>query len=148
MAEKKVIDLEVLMEIIKILKDNDLSEICIEQNGVKIKVKQEYAQPVSIAHHAVVPAVHEEAVGSGKEKLDIISAPLVGTFYRSPSPDVEPYVEVGDEVEAGQVLCIIEAMKMMNEITADFDCEIVEILVKNGQQVEYNTPLFRVRPTS
>jgi acetyl-CoA carboxylase biotin carboxyl carrier protein len=73
-----------------------------------------------------------------------IKSPMVGTFYRAPAPDAEPYVHVGSVVQKGQVLCIIEAMKLLNEIEAEFSCRIVEILVENAQPVEYNQPLFRV----
>jgi acetyl-CoA carboxylase biotin carboxyl carrier protein len=76
---------------------------------------------------------------------DIIVSPMVGTFYQAPSPDSPPYVKVGDKVKKGQTLCIIEAMKIMNELEAEFDCEILEVLVEDGQPVEFDTPLFRVK---
>ena len=77
---------------------------------------------------------------------DEIKSPMVGTFYLSPAPDADPYVEVGSAVKKGQVLCIIEAMKLMNEIESEHDGKIVEILVENAQPVEYNQPLFRIEP--
>jgi acetyl-CoA carboxylase biotin carboxyl carrier protein len=76
---------------------------------------------------------------------EIISSPMVGTFYQAPSPDSPPFVKVGDKVKKGQTLCIIEAMKIFNELEAEFDCEILEILVEDGQPVEFDTPLFRVK---
>ena len=76
---------------------------------------------------------------------DIIKSPMVGTFYRAPAPDASPFVTEGDKVKKGQTICIIEAMKIMNEIEAEFDCEILEILVENGEPVEFDTPLFRVK---
>jgi acetyl-CoA carboxylase biotin carboxyl carrier protein len=76
---------------------------------------------------------------------DLITSPMVGTFYQAPSPDSPPYVKVGDKVKKGQTLCIIEAMKIMNELEAEFDCEILEVLVEDGQPVEFDTPLFRVK---
>jgi len=76
---------------------------------------------------------------------ELIKSPMVGTFYQAPSPDSPPYVKVGDKVKKGQTLCIIEAMKIMNELVAEFDCEILEILVEDGEPVEYDTPLFRVK---
>jgi len=82
---------------------------------------------------------------SPKEEGEIISSPMVGTFYQAPSPDSPPYVRVGDRVKKGQTLCIIEAMKIMNELEAEFDCEILEVLVEDGQPVEFDTPLFRVK---
>jgi acetyl-CoA carboxylase biotin carboxyl carrier protein len=76
---------------------------------------------------------------------ELITSPMVGTFYQSPSPDSPPYVKVGDKVKKGQTLCIIEAMKIMNELEAEFDCEILDILVEDGQPVEFDTPLFKVK---
>ena len=78
------------------------------------------------------------------EKQEIINSPIVGTFYRAPSPDSAPYVEVGSVVEKGQVFCIVEAMKLMNEIEADFKCKVIEILKENAQPVEFGDPLFVV----
>ena len=78
----------------------------------------------------------------------LITSPMVGTFYQAPSPDSPPYVKVGDKVKKGQTLCIIEAMKIMNELEAEFDCEILEVLVEDGQPVEFDTPLFRVKRLS
>ena len=76
---------------------------------------------------------------------ETINSPMVGTFYQAPSPDSPPYVKVGDKVKAGQTVCIVEAMKIMNEIQAEFDCEILEVLVEDGQAVEFDTPLFKVK---
>jgi acetyl-CoA carboxylase biotin carboxyl carrier protein len=76
---------------------------------------------------------------------EVITSPMVGTFYQAPSPDSPPYVKVGDKVKKGQTLCIIEAMKIMNELEAEFDCEILEVLVEDGQPVEFDTPLFKVK---
>ena len=81
------------------------------------------------------------------EELHIVKSPIVGTYYAAPNPEAEPFVRVGDMVEAGQTVCIIEAMKLMNEIEADVSGEVVRILVENGQPVEYGEPLFALRPT-
>ena len=148
MPEKKGLDIETLKEIINIMKEYDLSEICIEQNGVKMQVKQGYAQPTHPVYSVPAqtkpePVIEQE---TSKDNSVFISAPIVGTFYEAPKPGEKPYVNVGDSVTAGQVICIIEAMKIMNEITADMDCDILEILVKNGQDVEYSQSIFRVRP--
>ena len=83
---------------------------------------------------------HEEDLGG-----NLITSPMVGTFYSKPSPDSEPYVEVGSHIKKGDVVCIVEAMKLMNEIESEFEGEIVEVLVKNGEPVEYGKPLFRVK---
>lgn len=99
---------------------------------------------------AVAPepkAAEPSAPAVEKSNTVEIKSPMVGTFYRAPAPDAEPYVSEGSVVAKGQVLCIIEAMKLMNEIEADFSCKIVEILVQNTQPVEYNQPLFRVIKT-
>jgi acetyl-CoA carboxylase biotin carboxyl carrier protein len=90
---------------------------------------------------ATAPQVQEE-----ERKLPVITSPLVGTFFRSPSPDDPPFVEVGQMVQPGQVLCIVEAMKLMNQIKSEMAGRLVEILVKNGQAVEFDQPLFRVDP--
>jgi len=151
MPDKKGLDLEILKEIIQIMKDEDLSEVSIEQNDIKVHVKRAPAQSSIVTQGAAVLTAHEQT-GRPSEaeniaaELVIIPAPMVGTFYRAPSPEAEPYVNVGDEIKAGQVICIIDAMKLMNEITADVDGEIVEILVEDGQPVEYDQPIFRVRP--
>jgi len=79
------------------------------------------------------------------EEGELITSPMVGTFYQAPSPDSPPYVKVGDKVKKGQTLCIIEAMKIMNELEAEYDLEILEILVEDGEPVEFDTPLFRVK---
>jgi len=95
---------------------------------------------------AMVP--QEAAAETGRaEDSHIVKSPIVGTFYGSPSPGSEPFIKLGETVEAGQVLCIIEAMKLMNEIESDVSGEIVRILVENGQPVEYGEPLFAIRPT-
>jgi len=92
------------------------------------------------------PAVQKiEAKPECEEEGEIIASPMVGTFYQAPSPDSPPYVKVGDKVKKGQTLCIIEAMKIMNELEAEYDLEILDILVEDGQPVEFDTPLFRVK---
>lgn len=148
MPEKEGFDLQILKEIIKIMKENDINEVCIEQKGLKIQVKQGYAQTYAPVYGVPALPTREKVVSpvAPSDEFVFISAPMVGTFYRAPSPDAEPYVEVGSQVKAGQVICIIEAMKLMNEITADMDCEIVEILARNGQSIEYGQAMFKVRP--
>ncbi len=107
------------------------------------------AQPVQ--NSVQTPQIQEpivqkiEAKAECVEEGEIIASPMVGTFYQAPSPDSPPYVKVGDKVKKGQTLCIIEAMKIMNELEAEFDMEILEVLVEDGQPVEFDTPLFRVK---
>jgi acetyl-CoA carboxylase biotin carboxyl carrier protein len=117
----------------------------------EIVVAQPVSPPaVSGAGPATGPAPASPAAPaepSAAEELHLIKSPIVGTFYESPAPDAEPFVRVGDHVEPGQVLCIIEAMKLMNEIESDVAGEIIRIHVENGQPVEYGQPLFSIRPT-
>jgi len=100
------------------------------------------------SHSASTAAPPPAAPVETQEELHAVKSPIVGTFYESPSPGSPPFVKVGDMVEAGQILCIIEAMKLMNEIESDLDGVVEEILVSNGQPVEYNEVLFRVRPAA
>ena len=151
MPEKKELNLEILKKIIQIMKDDNLSEVCIEQNDIKIQVRRAVDQPIVATQGAAMLTSQQETTVASELKgasgeLVVVPSPMVGTFYRAPSSDAEPYVNVGDAIEAGQVICVIEAMKLMNEITADLDGEIVEILVEDGQPVEYDQPIFRVRP--
>ncbi len=156
-------DLQRIKELIKIMKDNDLVEVEIKHDDDKIFLKR--AQPQSPAVAAVplmASNVPTTPLGSNQvqnaaaevppstvkqqEELVEIKAALVGTLYSAPSPDSEPYVEVGSRVEPQTVVCIIEAMKVMNEIKAETSGKIVEILVTNGQAVEYGQVLFKVKP--
>lgn len=150
MAEKKGLDLEILKDIIQIMKDEDLSEVCIEQNDIKINIKRNVDQPVYGAQGAAILTSHAGTKHlpineSASEELAIIPAPMVGTFYSASSSDSDPYVKVGDKIKVGQVICVIDAMKLMNEITTDIDGEVVEILLEDGQSVEYDQPMFRIR---
>ncbi|WP_456470892.1 acetyl-CoA carboxylase biotin carboxyl carrier protein [Caminibacter sp.] len=106
-------------------------------------------QPQLSTEPAKTPIVQKiEAKPECEVEGDLITSPMVGTFYQAPSPDSPPYVKVGDKVKKGQTLCIIEAMKIMNELEAEFDCEILDILVEDGQPVEFDTPLFKVKRLS
>jgi len=157
MAEKDT-DLQKIKQLIEIMKKNDLVEVKIKHGDDKIFLKR--SQPQSIASE--MPARRPESGGAPvgpegtkaqsqpsalqAEDLAEIKSPIVGTFYATPSPDSEPYVEVGSAVSSQTVVCIIEAMKVMNEIKAETSGTIAEILVTNGQAVEYGQVLFRVRP--
>jgi acetyl-CoA carboxylase biotin carboxyl carrier protein len=109
------------------------------------------ARPEATVTESVPTAVSESAapapMASPADDLHIIKSPIVGTFYAAPNPEAGPFVKVGDTVKAGQTVCIIEAMKLMNEIEADISGEVARILVENGQPVEYGEPLFALRPT-
>jgi acetyl-CoA carboxylase biotin carboxyl carrier protein len=155
-------DLKDIKQIIKMLEGTDVSEIEVEQEGVKVKVKRGGmfpVPPVSVpvspvpvlpreveVQAAPQPAKVEKAVEKEAPKLKTISSPMVGTFYIAPAPDAPPFVEVGSTVTKGQTLCVIEAMKLMNEIEAECSGKIVSILVENAQPVEYGEPLFMVEP--
>jgi len=140
-----------IRELVKIMKDNDLTEVEIEQEGVKIKLAKK-AHGV-IEHSLAVPEYRkEETVSSesapeaAEENGKEIKAPMVGTFYRAPSPEIESYVEVGDVVQKGDVLCIVEAMKVMNEVKAEFGGRITKICVDNAEPVEFEQVMFLIEP--
>ncbi|MBN1647783.1 MAG: acetyl-CoA carboxylase biotin carboxyl carrier protein [Spirochaetales bacterium] len=153
--------IEDIFKLIEKVDSSSLSEVSIKENDSEIKIKKGgvYSEPVvhhiKPAHSHVlsamenVPAASAQGVTAKESKpdtgLEIINSPLVGTFYRSPAPDSPPFVESGKKVKNGQTLCILEAMKVMNELQAEFDCEIINILVENGSLVEYGTPLFEVK---
>lgn len=151
-------DLKDIKQIIKVLEGTDVTEIEVEQEGVKVRVKRGGFQPLpSVTHMSVIPREVEglEAKAPAKvekpeekdtHKLKTISSPMVGTFYITPAPDAPPFVEAGSVVAKGQTLCIIEAMKLMNEIEAECSGKIVSILVENAQPVEYGEPLFMIEP--
>jgi len=140
---------EDLKELIGLLKDTDITELQVEKEGVKIKIKRE-----KYFGHIEVPqamrertTVKEEAIIADVDgNLITVASPIVGTFYRAPAPDAIPFVEVGARVKKGQVLCVIEAMKLMNEIESEMDGIIARILVENGHPVEYGEPLFLIDP--
>jgi len=155
MAEEKGLEPEVLAslkQIIQIMKEDDLSEISVERKDMKIQVKRTLDHPVAAIQGMAMLTTSEKAASpsdaddaNASDGLAVIPAPMVGTFYGSPSPEAEQFVNVGDEIAVDQVICVIDAMKLMNEITADVSGEIVEILVEDGQQVEFDQPMFRVR---
>lgn len=157
MAEKKAddADLTKIKQLIDIMKENALVEIEIQHEDDKIVLKRAQPQQVFGSMPMLMPesapasaggASSRPAAAGAQEDLVEITSPIVGTFYATPSPDSEPYVEVGSVVSPHTVVCIIEAMKVMNEIKAETDGTIVEVLVTNGQAVEYGQVLFRVRP--
>jgi acetyl-CoA carboxylase biotin carboxyl carrier protein len=158
-----------LKELIEFLIEKDIAEFELERGDVKIRVKRG-VQPSAagspdtryFAVHSAPPAAAENAVSQAmpspvapppqeatparEEGLHMVRSPIVGTYYESPSPGSPPFVKVGDQIEAGQVLCIVEAMKLMNEIESDAAGELVKMLVSNGQPVEYGQELFALRP--
>jgi oxaloacetate decarboxylase alpha subunit len=155
-------NLKEIKELIEMLKGTDISELEVERAGVKVRLRKggdvayfpamprvEHPKTAVIAPANVeiqMPAVEKAAAGTPKTSEVMVSSPIVGTFYRSASPDKPAYVQVGDAVKKGQVLCIVEAMKLMNEIESDVSGKIVQILVENGQPVEYGQELFIIEP--
>ncbi len=141
-------ELDDLKELMGLLKDSDITELNIEKNGIKVKIKREKffghldVQPV----HVEKKEIKKERIEEPEGKLITVTSPIVGTFYKSPSPEAKPYVEVGSMVKKGQVLCVIEAMKLMNEIESETDGMIAKILLENGHSVEYGEPLFLIEP--
>jgi acetyl-CoA carboxylase biotin carboxyl carrier protein len=157
------LDLNELKEILQILEEKEITEFELEEQGLKLRIRK--AAPASANHsgpNAVPPALAglpnlAVAAPSGagappaaadEPGLVVVRSPMVGTFYRRPDPNSPAFVEVGDRVQVGQVLCIIEAMKLMNEIEAEVAGEVVKIHHDNGQPVQYGDPLFTLRPSA
>lgn len=154
-----------IKELIELLKETDIAELELEKEGTRIRLKKPCAdyqmpryipvQDMQVPSHASVQKDAQQQIQSGSEAkapevkdngYSKIAAPMVGTFYRAPAPDAAPFVNEGDVVSEGQTLCILEAMKLMNEIKAEYKCKIMKILVENAQAVEYGMPLFEVEP--
>jgi len=160
-----------LKELIEFLIEKDIAEFELERGDVKVKIKRGgehlvvhphaeprfYAvppAPIPAAEFGAVPVPGTSAPAAPapppapapEENLHAVKSPIVGTFYEAPSPGAPPFVKVGDQVEVGQVLCIVEAMKLLNEIESDFAGEIVKKLAANGQPIEYGQELFAIRP--
>ncbi len=137
-----------LEKIIALLKEHDLAEIEVQVGEELIRVRAKESGGVVISQPSAV--VSSESAGTTDAQVSgnlvEVTAPMVGTFYRAPAPDAEPFVKEGDKVEVGQVLCIIEAMKLMNEIKSEVSGVVEKILVENGQPVEYGQVLFLIRP--
>ena len=138
-------------EVVKLMEKHGLTEISVEEEGVKIHLKKGSSgtieQTLEMRPHILAPAT-QEASPAQQEKQNVveIKAPMVGTFYKSPSPDSNPFVEVGGKVAEGDVVCVIEAMKLMNEIKSEVKGKIVDVLVGNGEPVEFGQIMFLVEP--
>lgn len=148
-------NLKQIKELVDVLDNSSLTEIDINDKDFKLTLKKDIKQEVIYSQGAtnVVAEQPQQATQSASQQNVeqeapsglIINAPMVGTFYKSPSPDEGPYVQVGSRVEADTTVCILEAMKLFNEIQAEVSGEITEILVEDGQMVEYGQPLFKVK---
>ncbi|MDD4377508.1 MAG: acetyl-CoA carboxylase biotin carboxyl carrier protein [Eubacteriales bacterium] len=149
-------DLKKIKGLVEIIENSSLTEFTYSDENIDITMtKVDYApgkqvitsiQPGGNYNDQLpTPTTHEASTEKKEDESRFITSPIVGTFYSSPSPDEPAFVRVGDKIKNGQTVCILEAMKLMNEIEADFDCEIEAVLVSNEQKVEYGQPLFRVK---
>ncbi|MEK6690921.1 MAG: acetyl-CoA carboxylase biotin carboxyl carrier protein [Nitrospirota bacterium] len=146
-------NLKELKDLIALIQGTDINELEIERAGSRVKIKRREGvvkKEVETEKVKIEPSMKEVTKGvediPEKERVITVTSPIVGTFYRSSSPESKPFVEEGDGVKKGQVLCIIEAMKLMNEIEAEVDGKVVKILIENGHPVEYGEPLFLIEP--
>jgi acetyl-CoA carboxylase biotin carboxyl carrier protein len=164
-GQPRGVDLAEVERLLAFMEKHGLEEFEYERDGVRIRLKKPsthtqavfralpaHEAPPAASHSAAhaSPAAHaagsHEPAAAATENFHVIKSPIVGTYYSSASPEADPFVKAGAKVDSGQVLCIIEAMKLMNEIEADVAGEIVQIFVENGQPVEYGEPLFGIRP--
>ena len=143
-------DIRKIKKLIEMLQDSDLKEIEVSQGDESVRISRDNKSQTYVEPVIQKQVVHEANVASEKEvqqeeiEGNQITSPIVGTFYRKPSPDKDPFIKVGDIVEEGDVLCIIEAMKMMNEIKSDFSGKVVSINVEDGQPVEYGQHIITI----
>jgi acetyl-CoA carboxylase biotin carboxyl carrier protein len=153
-------DLAYVKKVIKLIEKSDVDEIEIEEEGKKIRVAKHKNQQPTFIQAAAQPypqgiqpssapgtsasSVQSSPTGKPEVKYHEVRSPIVGTFYRAPAPDAEPYVEIGQNVSVGSVLCIVEAMKLMNEIESDVSGRLAQVLVENGKPVEYNQVIFLI----
>lgn len=156
-----------IKELIETVCQNGITELEVERAGVRVKIRKDVAAAPSATSAVFIPSVsashvaqpaaiskdgpatkpQSESSGAGiDEDLIVVRSPIVGTFYRASNPDAEPFVRLGDFVESGRVLCIIEAMKLMNEIESEASGEVVKIYLENGEPVEFGQSLFGIRP--
>src|SRR5919205_1162774 len=158
-------DFDEIKQILEMMREHDIAEFELERDNVKLRLRKgaaghwtavpapphgQYVPPMPPAASAAgSPADGAAVMEAGDEALDlaVVKSPIVGTFYRAPEPGAKAYAEVGQTVRKGQVLCIIEAMKLMNEINAECDGEIVKVYVDNGQAVQYGERLFAIKPS-
>ncbi len=160
-SDESLVDLDQIRELIDLLIEKDVSELAIEREGVRVRIRRGIAEigaplaPVHVvsAPAAAIPASESPTAGdeaapadeAGYEDCFIVTSPMVGTFYRSAEPDADAFAEVGAEVAEGDTLCIVEAMKLMNEIVAEAGGEVAAIFVDNAEPVEFGQRLFAIR---
>jgi acetyl-CoA carboxylase biotin carboxyl carrier protein len=147
-------DLNLIKRLVKIVDTSGITDLEIEENGIRVKIAKKIRQAQvdtesQVSAQAALTGMKVEEKPDKVEEtipanLHEIRSPIVGTFYRAPAPDADNYAEIGDQVSPGTVLCIVEAMKLMNEIESDVSGKIIKMLVENGKPVEYNQPLFLI----
>ena len=151
-------DIEKIQALVRLMVDNDLSEVQIHSGEEEISLKRgqpgvqavppvQLATPVAVVAAAASGTAVAAASAPPADNLVPIPSPMVGTFYAAPSPDSPPYISIGSEVDTGTVVCIVEAMKVMNEIKAEIRGTIAKVLVRNGEAIEFGQPLFMVKPS-
>lgn len=152
-------DLNLIKKLVKVVDSSEITDLEVEENGFRVKIAKKIRMGNPVTQAQILPATplinsnnndtaeHEKikAKEEPKDNLHEIKSPIVGTFYRAPAPDADPYVQIGDTISVGSVLCIVEAMKLMNEIESDIEGKIIKILAENGKPVEYNQPLFLIQ---
>ena len=158
-------DFDEIKKILDMMREHELAEFELERDNVKLRLKKHSSShwvstvPLQVPGHPggamPAPTVPTAAAGTpvltaaeDEPELAVVKSPIVGTFYRSGEPGAKPYADVGDVVKKGQVLCIIEAMKLMNEINAEIEGEVVKVYVENGQAVQYGERLFAIKPAN
>lgn len=154
-------DINLLKRLIKLVEKSEITEFSVQEGDLKVRISKNSKgihnfvtnTPVDYHNPAItgIPPRSESTESTATEKtvetsenLHEVKSPIVGTFYRAPAPDADPYIQIGDQISVGTVLCIVEAMKLMNEIESDINGKIVKILVENATPVEYNQPLFLI----
>ena len=140
-----------LKDLLTLLGGSDIQEFILEGKDFRLELRRYQSdQPAAVPTVAptapVAPPTPRTSAPPGRSDLIEVRAPMVGTFYRAPAPEEPPFVDVGDRVQVGQTLCILEAMKLMNELEAEVSGEVVEVLVDNGTPVEFDQPLIRLKP--
>jgi acetyl-CoA carboxylase biotin carboxyl carrier protein len=153
------VDFDAIRQVLDLVREHELAELEIEHEGLRLRVRKDHAAPAPVAAAFAPPGLSASAApagpvaglvpatGSEPEDLElaVVKSPIVGTFYRSSEPGASPFVDVGSTVKKGDVLCIIEAMKLMNEIDSEFDGDIAAVYVENGQPVQYGERLFAIK---
>lgn len=158
-AQSTLLDIDALRQIIELLENSDVTQLTFRRGDERLTIRRGQ-QPATVVQ--AIPAARAEATSperaprppsaapapAAEKPGQLVTSPFVGTFYRTPGPDQPPFIEVGASVRKGQVLCIVEAMKLMNEIEAEASGTVAEIFVENGHPVEFGQPLFRIEPSS